>query len=878
MSLLNIGISGLQAQQAALGVVGQNITNASTPGYTRQRVVVESIAGAQSAPISVGGGARIQSIQRIADQFIDEQVRTDTSLHAQFSLMSDRLSQLQGSLFDAEYGIDGAMRDLFSAFQEAATDPGELATRDAVLLNAENLTDRFRGLSERLRREDQGVVDSLRAATVRINEIASALVDLNERIGEFQGNQRSGALNILLDQREVLLQELSTYVAVSTSEQQGEQLNIFIGKGQPLVLGQQRGELSVSRGGELLLQRTGAPSAQIVTASLLGGEIGGLLSYREEVLWPAQNELGQLAAGLGVLLNEQHAVGVDLYGELGQEFFAGINPDTSVGSRVSYLSSSDLGGSAAPGRINVYIDDPLAGVASDYELRFSEETPGAYRITRKTDGELVYQGSNLTVPETIAFDGLRIEFASGDFEPGLGVMVRPYANIAADLQLALSDPASLALAAPVLVDTDAANTGSATLRLNEVVDITHPAFGNDSELLPPLLIEFVTDNQYRILDNSNPAQPVALEPDLGLLSLELGAANSLLPSAVGTQQFSSSGPAESAFRTATGFVSNLSPQSNGYGSGSLTFSYEDGTDDDANVPINSSSSARQIADQLSFLDGVTASARTVLNITGFTDDGAGIDPTIAVNGVELSGFGSLADLADQINASETLSAAGIVARSDGASLRLEALYGDDLNIHFQGDTGDVLQLENLRGQNETLTGGGPGVYSQTTVGGTLSVLTDPGVQVTTDFSGLFAVQPTMNRADFGFDVVLAGNPQAGDRFEINFNENGSGDNRNAQALFAMSEAEILGDPPRNFSALFGSLIQSVGVQASEINTSEAAAQTLLDQSKAFRESISGVNLDEEAADLIRYEQAYNAATQLITVARDIFNSLLNSVS
>ena len=135
--------------------------------------------------------------------------------------------------------------------------------------------------------------------------------------------------------------------------------------------------------------------------------------------------------------------------------------------------------------------------------------------------------------------------------------------------------------------------------------------------------------------------------------------------------------------------------------------------------------------------------------------------------------------------------------------------------------------------------------------------------------------PVHLRADFGFGLSMTGAPATGDSFAIGLNRNGVGDNRNALALAGLSASRLIGRPPVSFSDSYGDLVQFVGVKSSQSHINREAAGALLEQSLAQRESISGVNLDEEAANLIRFEQAYNASAQIISVARDIFNTLFS---
>ena len=129
----------------------------------------------------------------------------------------------------------------------------------------------------------------------------------------------------------------------------------------------------------------------------------------------------------------------------------------------------------------------------------------------------------------------------------------------------------------------------------------------------------------------------------------------------------------------------------------------------------------------------------------------------------------------------------------------------------------------------------------------------------------------------GFQVTIDGAPQVNDEFTIDFNQNGSSDNRNAAALSGIRAQNILDGNSTNFENSYGSLIERIGTQTAQAKVGRDASESLLFQSQASRDSMAGVNLDEEAANLIKFEQAYNASAQLITVARQIFDTLLSSL-
>jgi flagellar hook-associated protein 1 FlgK len=763
------------------------------------------------------------------------------------------------------------MRDFFDALQNASNDPLDTASRQFVISRGVALSERFNSVAERIDQQRVDLNGSLEGAATRVNEIANLVAEVNRRISLLQDGRDSNGLNAMIDQRDNLLKELSEWVGINTSIQSDGQANVFAGKGQSLVLGSQTAELSVADNGAVYLRQVGTSTKQEITSSISGGEMGGLLSYREQVLDAAQSELGHLAATIAYAFNAQHNLGIDLAGNFGMDFFSDLNDPNIVGQRVGILAGE--AGASSIGQVNVYIEDPLSNPPASYEVRI--EADGAFSVKRQSDGAMVYQGSSITPPMNIEFDGLRVEFADGSFNPGDTMLLRPYASYATEMSVQLTDPPSLALGAPIALAPSATNNGSAVMSVAEITDPNHPIFSGDGELFPPLLVRFVNESQYEILDNSDPTNPQRLVPDLGLRNYLQGSQNHVLPYLEGSTIVASEGPQVSVLPASAVLVSDLSLGSSNYPGGGVT---ADNLSSGASqsVSIAPGSSARDIANAFEGLSGISATARTTVSLTNLVNYESGVPVEMAVNGELITGFASLNELADGINANVALQSQGIVARSDGQVLTLTAQSGDDITLHFQGDPNESITVSDVRGGSMQLNGNVAGTYRRVTVGGEVSALIAPDVRISPQLDGLFAANPVQTRADFGFDLLLSGNVAAGDEFAVSFNADAVGDNRNGQALARLSEDQIIGDPPVSFGAVFSSLILDVGAAASQAEVNRTAAEALLEQSESFRESISGVNLDEEAANLIRFEQAYNASAQIISVARDTFNTLLNA--
>lgn len=153
----------------------------------------------------------------------------------------------------------------------------------------------------------------------------------------------------------------------------------------------------------------------------------------------------------------------------------------------------------------------------------------------------------------------------------------------------------------------------------------------------------------------------------------------------------------------------------------------------------------------------------------------------------------------------------------------------------------------------------------------------------TDYQNLLASSTNFTNA--GFDFSVKGVPQVGDTFRIEYNTGGFEDNRNGLAMAALENADTVrinavstanADKYQTFTQAYSKLVGFVGTQTSQARASAASAESVLAQTTAWHESLSGVSLDEEAADLLRFQQTYAAAAKILTVSQTIFDTLLQA--
>lgn len=283
----------------------------------------------------------------------------------------------------------------------------------------------------------------------------------------------------MLDQRDTLIDQLSTHLNVITTPQSDGSVNISVGNGQSLVVGTTASKLVATANAynptQVDLSVQGASGSADVTAALTGGTIGGLLSFRSQMLDPAINQLGQVAVGVANTINAQQNAGMNLNGSLGANMF-------SVGGVQVLDNSANTGtGSVAATRSNV-----SALTTSNYLL---SDTPSGWTLQRTDTGQSVTMSGAGTALSPFTADGMSI-VVSGTANVGDQFMIEPTSGAAAGMNVTLTDPNAIAAAAPIVAAASSNNTGSATITQGTVVDATN------AQLQTPVTIQFLSPTTY----------------------------------------------------------------------------------------------------------------------------------------------------------------------------------------------------------------------------------------------------------------------------------------------------------------------------------------------------------------------------------------------
>jgi len=448
-NILSIGQSALAAAQAGISTTGNNIANASTPGYSRQ-VIVQTAAQSQNFGYGyVGQGTQVSAVTRVYSDILAKQAVNSQSVSAGINTYSTQLSGIDNMLSDAAAGLNPAMSDFFAGIQNLSASPSDIPTRQTALSNAQSLVNRFQSTNDTLNQMRDGVNTQLTSSVALVNSYAKQIAGLNDSIDKAisaTGNQP----NDLLDQRDQLVLELSKQVKTTVVAQNQGGYNIFVGNGLPLVVGTDTYALSTAPSPtdasrlEVAYQSNNKTTV-LGSDSLPGGAIGGLLQFRTDSLDPIQNQVGQIAVVLASTFNTQHEQGLDLNGKPGGALFNIPAPAVS--------SSSNNTGTAV---VSSQIVDARAITSSDYRLQYDGAN---YKITRLSDKTVQ---SFTSLPQTV--DGLSFSQASGTMNAGDEFVIRPTQNAATLISLAITDVNKLAVGGPALSSTaNAANTGSSSI-------------------------------------------------------------------------------------------------------------------------------------------------------------------------------------------------------------------------------------------------------------------------------------------------------------------------------------------------------------------------------------------------------------------------------
>ena len=373
---LSMANRSLQTQRAGTEVAGHNLANVNTPGYSRQRVDIDTSIAIPSEFGPQGTGADAVAVLQIRDALLDRQIVTETSVRGAYEAKQKALQLGQSVLgqqidrqatgaegsaassgIGGQHGIAEEMSDLFNAFQSLSTNPTSMAERQVLVIKAQNLATQFNQVSSRLANLRTVLNDSLASDVAQANIALSDIAKLNEQIVAVEIGTPARA-NDLRDARQKRIEDLAKLVNITTTANPNGSVDISIDS-VPMVVGpivQDTLETYDAGGGQFLVRTvTGG-----TTLNLTGGTMQGTIDARDNDLVALQTSVDTLAGTLISEVNAVHATGFGLGGTSGENFFTGTNAsdialNTNLAGDPSMIQASGVAGAVGDNTVAVQL-------------------------------------------------------------------------------------------------------------------------------------------------------------------------------------------------------------------------------------------------------------------------------------------------------------------------------------------------------------------------------------------------------------------------------------------------------------------------------------------------------------------------------------------
>jgi flagellar hook-associated protein 1 FlgK len=447
-NIFSIGQSALAAAQIAQATTSHNISNATTPGYNRQ-VVVQSTLGSMKYGYVYGGygfigqGTQVTQIKRIYDDFLNKQLLSSQTSVSSLDAYYAQIGQIDDLVADTSAGLSPSLQDFFKSIQNLSATPNNDGVRQSVLSAGQMLASRFQSLNSQLAQHRASLNSQITFGVTTINAYARQIQELNDAVLKTSG-PNGVVSNDLLDQRDQVIADLNKIIKVTTLPQDSGALSVFIGTGQPLVLGNVASTLVATPASDdparlQISYQNNGQNVVIPDSAFTGGSLGGILQYRSDTLDLVQNSLGRIAIAIGMEFNAQHRLGQDQNGNLGTDFF-------EIATPVIYSDRKNSTTAVATATIT----DPSRLTTSDYRLTYD----GAkYIFLRLSDGNKTVVDPTAPGAFPVTIDG--VTYATPTMVAGDSFLIKPTVAGANLINVVITNTQRVAAGIPVLTSINA---------------------------------------------------------------------------------------------------------------------------------------------------------------------------------------------------------------------------------------------------------------------------------------------------------------------------------------------------------------------------------------------------------------------------------------
>lgn len=432
-SVLDIAKTALLATQKAINVTSHNIANANTPGYSRQKPIIEAMDTVDYGGLYFGTGVTVRSIERVYDSFQTDQLMAAESQVSRYGSKEGILKTLEAKLNDfSSAGLSAPIDKFFNSFQDIANNPSSYAERSVLLSNASVLTDRFNSIDSTIRLGLYNNNNELASKVNEANGLASQVADLNNQIAAVEVTGASAS--DLRDKRDVVLTSLAKIIDIKTVENKTGQVDVYIGSGTFLVAGVKTNTMDTNVNASNPSLYDVRVNGAVISDKIGGGSLKGILESNQYYS-SVQDKLNLMSATLVKNVNLQHRQGYGLDSSTGQDFFSlpPVYMKTGMGNTGGAVISSGS------------ISNLSLVTLNNYEVRFS--SPANYSIVNTTNNTVAASGA-YTSGSPITVDGLTFTITNNPGGPAAGdtFQISVTRNAAQNMGVGLTDPNKVAAA------------------------------------------------------------------------------------------------------------------------------------------------------------------------------------------------------------------------------------------------------------------------------------------------------------------------------------------------------------------------------------------------------------------------------------------------
>jgi flagellar hook-associated protein 1 FlgK len=339
LGVLSIGTSALLTQQRAINVTGNNIANVNTPGYSRQRVNLETGTPTQTGIGLMSSGVTSAGIERIYDRFIGVQLNNENANLGRWEAQQGMLERVE-VVFDESggYGLNQALSEFWNAWQDLSLNPSGTTERSMVVTTSQSMADAIRQKFSDLEKAQTEIDSAVKGAVETVNHLVAQIAELNQKIARTEADGTNA--NDYRDSRDLVLKQLAEIIDIQSHENYDGQVVVSVASGRPLVESGNIWKLQTQTnpdGHTDVLWADMSGSAANITSEIAAGKIGGWLHTRDKQITGYQNQLDALADGLRNQINTLHASGFGLDGTTGTNLF-----DNSTSGAADFRVNPDV--------------------------------------------------------------------------------------------------------------------------------------------------------------------------------------------------------------------------------------------------------------------------------------------------------------------------------------------------------------------------------------------------------------------------------------------------------------------------------------------------------------------------------------------------------